>query len=184
MDDQTQNNNQNSGTNNAGGNNNAGANNMNAGKEQVKQAMHGIEAWLAPIFANFPHIPENGRKVIVDIAPWIVLIFGILGVLSLLGVGGMGMGGLAYLTSGYGMPLYVMVNLLVGLVCAVLLLMSYPGIKARTKKGWNLVFYSQVVSVAGSVIMLVLGGMNYVIGAVIGAIIGFWILFEVRDSYK
>ena len=152
-------------------------------KAKAQEAMHGLEAYLAPIFEKFPHLPEGGRKVIVDIAPWIVLVFGILGVVALLGAGGLG--ALATMFAP-GFSMMFLVQIVFGIASAALLLMAFPGMKAHTKKGWNLVFYSQVVSIIGGVIGLVIGGMygNNIIGIVISVLIGFYILFEVRTYYK
>lgn len=154
---------------------------MGSTQEKMKEHMTGLEGWLGSIFANAPHIPENGRKVIVEYAPWVVLIFGILGVVALLGAGGLSML-LTIGSAGYALPL--LITVLISLASAALLLMSYPGIKAHKKSGWNLVFYSQVVGIAGSIVSIVMGHSYNIVGAIIGAIIGFWILFEVRSHYK
>lgn len=152
-------------------------------KQQATQAMNGLEAMLAPVFEKLPHIPENGRKVIVDISPWIALIFGALGILALLGMGGMGIGALSMMGYG-GFGLSMLVHLAIGLLSSVLLLMAYPGLKAKTKSGWNLTFYSEVVSVAGGVVGIALWGGSDIVGVVIGALIGFYILFEIHSYYK
>jgi len=149
-------------------------------QEKMKEHMSGLEGWLGGIFANAPHIPENGRKVIVEYAPWIVLIFGILGVVALLGAGGISVL-LTIGSMGYALPL--LISVLISLASAALLLMSYPGIKAHKKSGWNLVFYSQVVGIVGSVVLIVMGHSYNIVGPIVGAIIGFWILFEIRSHY-
>lgn len=153
-------------------------------KEQVKYSMNGLEVMLEPIFAKFPHLPENGRKMLVDFSPWIALIFGALGILALLGVGSMMGMGLSMLAYGGGMGLSVLVHTGIALVSAVLLLMAYPGLKAKTKKGWNMVFYSEVVSVIGGVIGIVMWGASGIVGVIISALIGFYILFEIRSYYN
>lgn len=147
---------------------------------RAKEAMHGLEAYLAPIFEKFPHLPEGGRKFIVDISPYIALVFGVLGVIGLLGASGMGM---FMLLATFGMALPLMIHIVLGLVSAVLLLLAFTGLKAHTKKGWNFVFYSQVVSIAGGVVGLATG-MGGLVGTIIGALIGFYILFEIRTYYK
>jgi len=157
------------------------ANPMGDAQQKAQETMSGLEGVLAPIFEKFPHLPEGGRKFLVDVSPWIALIFGILGVIGLLAAGGLGV--IATILT-FGLALPVLIQVLVGLLSAVLLLMSFPGLKAHTKKGWNLVFYSQVVSIIGSVIFLALGGFGSILGTVIGALIGFYILFEIRSYYK
>ena len=151
-------------------------------QQQATQAMNGLEGMLAPIFANLPHLPENARKVLVDVSPWIALIFGALGILGLLGLGGLGMG-VAFMAFG-GFGTAMVIHIAISLASAVLLLMAYPGLKAKTKKGWNMAFYSEVVSTIGGVVGIALWGAGGIVGLVIGALIGFWILFEIRSYYS
>ncbi len=155
---------------------------MNGAQDKAKEAMHGLEAWLAPIFEKFPHIPQGGREWIVSVSPYIALVFGVLGIISLLGASGLGIIA-SVLTLGLALPM--LVSIVVSLVSAVLLLMAFPGLKARTKKGWSLVFYSEVVSVVGGVVSaLTMSYASSLVGTAIGALIGFYILFEIRTHYK
>lgn len=154
---------------------------MGDAQKQAEEAMSGLEGTLAPIFAKFPHLPAGGREFIVSISPWIALIFGVLGVIFLLGAGGLGV--LASLLT-FGLALPMLIHILISLLSAVLLLMSFSGLKARTQRGWNLLFYSLIVSVIGSIVGLFVGGMPNILGAAIGALIGFYLLFEIRGYYK
>lgn len=150
-------------------------------QQQATQAMNSLEAMLAPFFAKFPHLPEKGRETVVNISPWIALIFGILGIVSLLGVGSIGLG-VSMFAYGFGMTMFI--HLAIALLSSVLLLMAYPGLKAKTKKGWNMVFYSEVVSVVGGVVGIAFWGAEGIFGVVISALIGFWLLFEIHSYYK
>jgi hypothetical protein len=154
-------------------------------KKRVHGALHGVEAWLAPIFAKFPHIPEGGRKWLAKIAPWLALIFGILGAIALLTGGALATLGIgASVAMAAPHMLSSLVSLLFSAISIILMLMAFPGLKAMKKTGWNLIFYSQVVSIVGGVLSVVLGsGMSGLTGLVIGAIIGFWLLFEIRSLY-
>lgn len=137
--------------------------------------MDKMEDW----FKKLPALPKNARDVLVQITPWIALIFGILGVLgSLAGFGiltalspfvmmGNGIGGTAttFLTAG------------LALLASVLLLAAFPGTKANKMKGWNLLFWSEVVSTVSSIILLSITG-------VIGAFIAFYLLYQIKGYYK
>ncbi len=155
---------------------------MGGAQAQAHEAMHGLEAWLAPIFEKFPHLPAGGRDWIVGVAPYIVLVFGILGLIGLLGAGGLGMIA-SILTMGMGLPM--MLSIIISLVSVVLMLMAFPGLKAHTKKGWNLVFYSQLVSIVGGIVgAFTMMYASNLVGTAVGALIGFYILFEIRSYYK
>jgi hypothetical protein len=151
--------------------------------QQATAAMNSLEAMLAPFFAKFPHLPENGRQAVVNVSPWIALIFGALGILSLLGVGGLGFGALTMMGYG-GFGLSILIHLAITLLSSVLLLMAYPGLKAKTKAGWNRAFYSEVVGVVGGVVGIAFWGAGGIVGVVISALIGFWLLFEIHSYYK
>jgi hypothetical protein len=158
---------------------------MGGAQDKAKEAMHGLEAYLAPLFQNLPHIPQGGRDFLVSIAPWLALVFGALGVWG--GVKMLGFGGGAYgdimRMAGYSSSSF-MVSALFNIASSALLLAGFMGLKAREKKGWNMAFYSMVVSVIGGVVSVVMGMMFGVIGLAIGAFIGFYLLFEIRSSYK
>lgn len=153
--------------------------------EKVIEHLHGLEGWLAPMFEQAPHLPENIRKVIVDIAPWITLVFGALGAVAI--VSGGILVALATVFSG-GLALMFLVGnflpMVFSAIAVVLMLLSFTGLKAMHKTGWNYAFYSQVVSVVGAVLGVLSGNIGALFGAAIGAIIGFWLLFEVRSYYK
>ena len=55
---------------------------------------------------------------------------------------------------------------------------SIWGLFRRKKSGWNLLFYASIFNVIGSAITL------SIIGLVFSAIIGWYILFQVRSMYK
>lgn len=145
-----------------------------------------LEEW----FSKLPALPANAKDVIVKIAPWLALVFGILGVLvglggvaTLLGLGALGMAIVPW--GGYGAGTAYMaatatgvIYMLVALVASVLELLSFPGLKARKMAGWNYAFYSVVVGVVGAIV-----AFNF-FNAVISALIGLYLLFQVKSYYK
>lgn len=173
---------------NAGGQNQGGGPAMGAAQAQAKESMNALESWMAPLFEKLPHLPEGGRKFLVMIAPWYALIFGILGLTALLGlISLLGMGAAIGSLGSFGMGYGVgdsLVMLLFGIASAILLLMAFKGLKAGQKGGWNYLFYAEVVSVAGSIVAVVMTGGYGILGTVIGALIGFYLIFEVRSHYR
>lgn len=131
-------------------------------------------------FAKFPALPKNGRDVLAQIAPWIALIFGILGIL--VGISGLGvltvLSPFAYLGgagSQYGTGF---ISALIYLVGSILLLASFPGLKARKYNGWKLLFWSEAVNLIGGLLSMA------IVSAIIGALIGFYLLFQIRSYFK
>lgn len=124
----------------------------------MEQYIKMMEKW----FAKLPPLPKNVTDIIVKFAPWLALIFGILGILG----------------SGFGVVTGGIFGPVLALVGSVLMLMAYPGLRDRKMAGWKYSFYSEAVSVAASVLALNL------FGAVISGLISFYLLFQVKSYYK
>ncbi len=148
----------------------------------AKESTKSIVETMDEFFKKAPAIPANGREAIVKITPWIALIFGVLGVLG--AVGGLGLltvlsplavfGGVQGVSS-YGAGF---IAALIWLVASVFLLAAYPGTKAKKLSGWNMLFWSQVIHLVGSLVVL------SIVSGLIGALIGFYLLFQIKSYYK
>ncbi len=130
-----------------------------------------------------PQLPEGVRNFIVMIAPWLILISVILSIpalLALIGISSfvvpmsamMGYGG--YLGGGAMWT----VSMVLLAITVVLEALAIPGLFKKAKSAWNLVFYSVLVSLLSSLVVLNL------VGFIISALISFYILFQIRSSYR
>lgn len=148
----------------------------------AKNSTKGIVDMLEELFAKAPSLPKNAKDVIVKITPFIAIIFGILGILG--AIGGLGLftffSPLALLGGPSGIASYGtgFISALFWLAASVLLLAAYPGTKANKISGWSMLFWSEVVSLAGSVISMSL------VGGIIGALIAFYLLYQIKPYYK
>jgi uncharacterized BrkB/YihY/UPF0761 family membrane protein len=141
-----------------------------------------IEAWLIPIFQKAPHLPASAKQTIVDIAPWLALISGVLGIVSVLSASAFVsmLFSFAFVTSGI-LPILFTVGMLIALLGSVLDLLAYKPLTEKKKLGWNYVFYGVLLTGVSFVLNAIAGqGM---LGSLVGLVIGLWILFEVRDQY-
>lgn len=70
-------------------------------------------------------------------------------------------------------------------VSGALLLLASPGLKAMKKAGWNLVFYSLLVNLAYGLFVSFsdYGNLGNLFGAVLGSLVGAYLLFQVRDHF-
>ena len=131
-------------------------------------------------FMKLPSLPKGGRDVLVMVAPWFALIFGILGVLASLG----GLGILSVLSpmmllgAGLSSTTGSLLSVAIALVSSVLMLVAFPGLKSRKMQGWNLLFWSEVVAFVSSLVAFAF------VSGVIGALIGFYLLYQIRSNYK
>ncbi len=148
----------------------------------AKETSNNIIDTLEDFFKKAPALPANGREALVNITPWLAIIFGVLGVLG--GLSSIGLltafSPLAALSGTPGVSSYggVVIASWIWLASSVLLIVAYPGLKARKLSGWNWLFYSDVLGVVGSVVA------GSLVNAVLGALIGFYLLFQIKSYYK
>ena len=145
-------------------------------------------------------IPANGRKALVSWLPYLALIFGILSILALIGLWNAGhtvneaVRTLNEISAAYGVETATAqlgavyyISLAAVATQAVLLLVAYPGLKSKSKsRGWNLLLYGVVASLAYGILVAFTsyGGGADLVGSVIGAIIGLYILAQIRSYYR
>lgn len=132
-------------------------------------------------------LPANAKEWIVQFSPWITLILLILllpAVLVVLGLG-VALGGLA---SAHGLPVGPLywVAMLVLLAQIVVMAISIPALMKRKRSGWELVFYSELASAVYAVVNWLSHPFDIVglIGALIGVLIGLYVLFQIRPLYR
>lgn len=144
-------------------------------------SLSGLEQTLDLYFnKKAPALPAGVKEFLVNIAPWIVLISVVISlpaVLALIGISSFVMPMAAYMTYPAATGTMWMVASAFLVITIVLEALAIPGLFKRSKQGWNLVFYSALVSVVFNVVSLNL------IGGIIGALISFYLLFQLKSHY-
>ncbi len=120
-------------------------------------------------------LPDSVKELLVKFGPWITLVLLVMllpFLLVALGIGTflMPFGGVGYAT-GFGLAA------IFALVQIVLFGMALPGLFARKKSAWMLMFYAQLISLLGSLLT------GAIISGLIGALIGLYFLFQLRTKY-
>lgn len=129
-----------------------------------------------------PALPTNIKDILVKIAPYLViisLIMTIPAILLLLGLGGFAT---TIAPAGGADAVATLPNMWIGIILlipvVILDAMAVPGLFARKAIGWKYIFWAQLIGVVSSIIQF------NIIGGLIGAIIGFYILFQIKSHYK
>ena len=148
--------------------------------------VHQLTKTLDEYYAKAPVLPTNAKELLVSFAPWLTLIAGVLALLS--GVSLFGLLGLATSIAPYavaagfgGYAIPAIVSLLVVLVTGVIYLLAFAPLKAKKVKGWNLLLYAMLLYVLSSVVRLSVFG---IVEAIIGFLIGYYFLYQVKSYYK
>ena len=163
--------------------------------DSLEKSLDGVFGSKSPV-----KLPENGKKAIVQWLPWISVV---LGVLTLWGAYALYhwarvandvvnyvnelsrlYGGSAVTASRWSVGIWV--SLIVVAVEGVIYLAAYPGLKARKKTGWNLLFYGALLNLVYGIILLFTdyGGVGNFVGYLVGTVIGLWLLFQIRSAYS
>lgn len=143
-------------------------------------------------------LPKGAKEWIVKAAPWLALLSAVAGIFSAIQLWRSAHYVNAWvdyanqLSRAFGGPtttrlgVAFWLSIIMMIVFALLALLAFPGLKNRKKTGWNLVFYSALAQIAYGVVSLFYsgGGPGSLIMSLIGAAIGFFLLFQVRSYYK
>lgn len=124
-------------------------------------------------------LPKNIKETIVNFGPYIALIITITAIpaiLLLLGVGTF-IVPLSFMVSA-GMGYSSALATIVLAVALVMNTMAIPGLFKKDIKAWNLLYYAALVQAVHSLIIF-----DFV-GLIIGSLITFYILFQVKGYYK
>jgi hypothetical protein len=141
---------------------------------------------LDEYYAKAPVLPTNIKELLVSFAPWLALLGGVFALLS--GFSLFGLLGLATSVMPYavaagvgGFAITAILSLVVLLVAGVIDLLAFAPLKAKKVKGWNLMLYAMLIYVLSSVVTL---RPFDVVSALVGFLIGYYFLYQVKSYYK
>lgn len=149
--------------------------------DKSNSGLAGLEGTLEKYFVDKApfQLPDEIKEVIVKFGPWITLILMILSLPVIFAALGL----TAVLSpfammGGYGRTGFWMVPMILNIVVIVLELIALPGLFKRTMQGWRYAYYATLVSLIASL------ASYQILGAIISALVGFYILFQVKSKYK
>lgn len=154
-----------------------------APKVEVKNMLAQLESMLDEYMVKKApfSLPLGLKEFLAMIAPYLIIISAILALPFILA--GLGLSAVfapfAMMGSySYGWGTSAMLSLIITAIALVMEVVAVPGLIRRTKASWRLMFYVSLVNLVGGIITLNL------VGAVVGAIIGWYIIFQMKELYK
>jgi hypothetical protein len=138
-----------------------------------------LETWLNVYLGQkAPQIPAGGREFIVKAAPWIILVILLISLPAILVIFGIGtvLAPVGFV-GGFQMGVSHLLFWALSLISFVLEVIALPGLFRRSRRGWQLLYYSSLVGGVGAILSINIFG-------VITTIIGLYILFQIRSYYK
>lgn len=130
------------------------------------------------ITKNLPALPDNVIETLVKIAPWLAVLGTVMGVPALLTVLKLNRFMAYYHIPGMGWGWELQASNLLLVVQMILTALSIQGLFARQLSAWRLMYYAAWVSLFSTLLS------SGLVSMVISGLISFYILFQVKESYK
>lgn len=160
------------------------------------EMLNKLEIMLADVYKATPKLSDSAKKTIVNIWPFVAIIFGILQLWGAYALWhwGRDVNKIADVFNSYlgtnatvhHLNALYWISLIVLAIVGVMLLAAYPGLKARAKSGWNLLFYSALLNVVYGIFSAFnnYGGVGSLVMQLIASAIMLYFLFQIRDQYS
>lgn len=159
-----------------------------------------LETKLAELYKAAPVLPKKAKNIIVEYLPYFVLLGGVLQLWAGYQIWRymdrfsqatdiLDSFSRYYTNTGIGLSGFDKSILYLGIVAllveAVLLLMAFSPLQKKLRKGWELLFLVSVLQVLYAVVAIFMRGYGIgdFIANLIGAAIGFYFLFQIREFY-
>ncbi|MDQ3123462.1 MAG: hypothetical protein M3Q14_02170 [bacterium] len=155
---------------------------------------------LADLYKGAPKLSESSKETLVKVWPWLALVGGILQVLAAIALYRWAaaasditstandfyrsIGAAPIVEERFSAWLWISLALLA--VEGVLLLLAYPKLKRRERKGWDLLFLVGLLQVLYALVSFFVdgrGGLFSLLWNLLVSAVVFWLLFAVRDKY-
>ncbi len=164
------------------------------------EVLHKLEKQMENIFKDLPKLSDTSKEALADFWPWLALIAGILQLLVAWGLYDLShrfdvirdqLNSTSLYLTGHSIGLsatdkaLIYLGVIVLVVDAIILLMAYPKLRKRAKRGWDLIFLGMLINVVYAVLQLFTkerGPFNF-FASLIGSFIGFYLLFQVREKF-
>lgn len=152
-----------------------------------------LEDAIAKVHKDLPHLPKGLTTWLVENAWWLVIIgvvcgaIGVITTITTLTAGSLLLGSIAGAALGGAVFISGIISIIVLVLTIAIEAMAIQPLKAKQKRGWDLLFLASLVGIAGSLVSALLGGpfsiVSGIIWTAVGAAISFYVLFELRTHY-
>lgn len=126
-----------------------------------------------------PAMPENVKEFLVKYGPYITAVLMLMTLPLILGLLGLGtlLSPFAYM-GGYRYGSVFTLNSLITIVILGMQILALPALFKRQTSGWKMMFYVSLVQAVDNILRFDLGSL------VIGCVLSFYVLFQIKSYYK
>lgn len=126
---------------------------------------------------KLPSLPKKAKDWLVKTIPYLALIFGVLAIPGLLAAAGFGAMTAPFWAFRGIRSLGYTLGFLLSCVQVVMQLMAVSPLFKRAKRGWQLLYYSSLLSIIGSIINTSVAGL-----VMVG--VSLYLLYQIKANYK
>lgn len=154
------------------------------------QQLSSLEEAIGKLFKKMPHLPRESRDWIADNLWWLVIVglvlsaVAVFGLMLLLFGASLYMGLTADMVVGGAVFLATVISFAMFSVTIVLEAMAIKPLRLKHRYGWELLFITGLVLLAGSVLRALMSdSLSGLLNPLVTAFISFYLLFEIRDYF-
>ena len=140
--------------------------------------MDSIIAKLENLYRKTPSLPSSAREALVGIVPWLALIGGV--ILVWMAIIDLTSSPFVAILQGQVLA-YLMLTAVLNLASGIFLLAAFSPLRKRSRRGWKLLFFVQMIFLLGALLSLNMG--TIVFNLVFVAIL-LYPLFQMKPYYK
>lgn len=153
---------------------------MSKNKQSFQNILTSVDTQLdLYLVKKAPSIPANIKELIVKYGPYLIIVSLLISAPSILALFRVNsyLDGLGYMVGNQYSANYRFSLIILGL-CLLLQALAIPGLLKRSLSSWRLLYYSVFVTALSSLINLNL------ISLLVGSLISFYLLFQIKSYYK
>jgi len=127
---------------------------LKGGEKMAETKANSVVVSMEKVYDKLPPLPSSVKEFAVAVAPWLALIFGVLGVLGSLSAFGLStvFSPVIALGGGVNVATGLIIASVIGLAESVMMLVAFPSLLKRKAAGWTLMFWVEVLAVLAAVI--------------------------------
>lgn len=144
----------------------------------IKAVLSNLDSFLEKyLVKKAPGLPKQIKEFIVNYGPYLIivsLLFAIPSILALFGLSTLSVPFRSFGRLGFNYTL----STIVLLITLVLQVIALPGLLKKQASAWRLMYYVIIVKAVHSLLLFSLGGL------IIGTLLSFYVLFQIKNYYK
>lgn len=161
--------------------------------------LHKIEKSIEGPIAALPALPSESKRGLSLVWPWLALGAGVMQILTALWLYQWASVVNDYINWVNSTPqlananlvtdrfsLWVWIAIAVLVIDALILLIAFPRLRKKQKSGWDLLLLAAVINLVYGFISVFIDGRGMIsglLGALVGSLLGIYLLFQVREFY-